>query len=206
MARRPAPTFMVYEPDFRLTPSCLRQGHDKQEKALKLRVKTAFIFIVFLFFITGRLPLFHIIAIVMSLSWYDCPTFISFILSNTESSYYLWWTVRENVIIASIDKFNKICCVTGKIISSADCLLDCNKDRQLLNLMTILGRVNENHNFRWNLEQTPLQAEDPFQCKVHVYPFTMFSLWSAWFKQYVQQHKRTKHLAYSGFGMTFIIY
>lgn len=150
-----------------------------------------------MFFITCRLPLFHII--VMSLSWYDCPTFISCILSNTKSSYYLWWTVRENVIIASIDKFNKICCVTGKIISSADCLLDCNKDRQLLNLMTIPGRVNENHNFRWNLEQTPLQAEDPFQCKVHVYPFTMFSLWSVWFKQYVQQHKRTKHLAYSGF-------
>lgn len=44
MARRPAPTFMVYEPDFRLTPSCLRQGHDKQEKALKLKSQDSFYF------------------------------------------------------------------------------------------------------------------------------------------------------------------
>lgn len=64
-ARRPVTTsaFFFYDPDCGLTPSCLRQGHDRQENALKLKSQDRFYLqTVFLScsVINPPSPLFHV--------------------------------------------------------------------------------------------------------------------------------------------------
>lgn len=67
----PVTTFAFYDPDCRLTPSRLRQGHDRQENALKLKSRGIFYFqgvflSFFLYYQPPHPPFFTMNPIVLS--------------------------------------------------------------------------------------------------------------------------------------------